>query len=137
EAYEMMQGILTGHRLITTLHAVNARAIPSRLINMMKMGYDIDETSMKEDIFRYLNFGIHIEKIEDGEGRMKRYLKEIVEFLPNGEVLTVFRCDLTNKGFEYVPGKVSSIFVNRMMEKRVDIQLQSKIIDGWGVHEIS
>ncbi|MEK5496055.1 MULTISPECIES: CpaF/VirB11 family protein [Bacillus] len=137
EAYEMMQGILTGHRLITTLHAVNARAIPSRLINMMKMGYDIDETSMKEDIFRYLNFGIHIEKIEDGEGRMKRYLKEIVEFLPNGEVLTVFRCDLTNKGFEYVPGKVSSIFVNRMMEKRVDIQLQSKIKDGWEVHEIS
>lgn len=99
---------------------------------MMKMGYDIDETSMREDIFRYLNFGIHIEKIEDGEGSMKRYLKEIVEFLPNGEVLTVFRCDLTNKGFEYMPGKVSSIFMNRMMEKRVDIQLQSKVKDGWG-----
>ncbi|MFP3326270.1 ATPase, T2SS/T4P/T4SS family, partial [Planococcus sp. SIMBA_160] len=54
EAYEMMQGILTGHKIITTLHAVNARAIKSRYINMMKMGYQINETSMLEDLSKYL-----------------------------------------------------------------------------------
>lgn len=39
EAYEMIQAVLSGHHIVTSLHAINARAIPKRLINMAKMGY--------------------------------------------------------------------------------------------------
>ncbi|MBU8576649.1 CpaF/VirB11 family protein [Priestia sp. WB3] len=135
EAYEMMQGILTGHKIITTLHAVNARAIKSRYINMMKMGYQINEISMMEDLSKYLGFGAHIEKVEEDDGSVRRYQQEIVEFLPNGETLTVFRCDLTNDGFEYHYGKLSDLFFQRMMKRKVPLKLQNQIKARWGVYE--
>lgn len=135
EAYEMMQGILTGHKIITTLHAVNARAIKSRYINMMKMGYQINETSMLEDLSKNLGFGAHIEKTEEDDGSTRRYQQEIVEFLPNGETLTVFRCDLTNDGIEYHYGKLSDLFFKRMMGRKVPLELQEEIKARWGVYE--
>ncbi|QII23668.1 CpaF family protein [Bacillus altitudinis] len=135
EAYEMMQGILTGHKIITTLHAVNARAIKSRYINMMKMGYQINEASMLEDLSKYLGFGAHIDKTEEDDGSTRRYQQEIVEFLPNGETLTVFRCDLTNDGLKYHYGKLSDIFFKRMMERKVPVELQDQIKARWGVYE--
>ncbi|MDH6595447.1 CpaF/VirB11 family protein [Bacillus aerius] len=138
EASEMIQAALTGHRLIAGLHSESARAIVSRLINMMKMGDAIDEESMKEDLHRYLDFGVHLEKITGKDGKVIRYLKEIVEFLPGGEVLTVFRCDLTNDGFRYHDGgKISSNFVKRMMEKLVPIELQEKLAERLTMHEVN
>ncbi|MCY7573885.1 CpaF/VirB11 family protein [Bacillus pumilus] len=138
EAYEMIQAVLSGHRLIAGLHTESARAIITRLINMMKMGYVIDEEAMKEDLYRYLDFGVHLEKITGKDGKVIRYLKEIVEYLPGGEVLTVFRCDLTNDGFKYHDGgKISSNFVNRMMEKLVPIELQEKLAGRLTMHEVN
>lgn len=90
EAYEMLQAILSGHTMITTLHAVDCRAIPKRFINMMKIGYQIDEKSVLEDIYNYFRFGVHIEKTEIN-GKVIRYLSEIVEYMPNQTALTVFK----------------------------------------------
>ncbi|MFC9084155.1 ATPase, T2SS/T4P/T4SS family, partial [Streptomyces sp. NPDC057062] len=64
EAYEMIQGVLSGHHIITTLHAVNARAIPKRFVNMAKMGYSVSEELLEKDIRRYFDFGVHIKRID-------------------------------------------------------------------------
>lgn len=90
EAYEMLQAILSGHSIITTLHAKNARAIPRRFVNMMKMGYQVDEKSIESDIYNYFGFGAHLEQTEIN-GKTKRYLSEVVEYLEDGTVLTVFK----------------------------------------------
>jgi len=50
EAYEMLQAVLSGHKMITTLHAVDVRAIPKRFVNMIKIGYSVDESSVLDDI---------------------------------------------------------------------------------------
>lgn len=79
EAYEMIQAVLSGHSIITSLHATNARAIPTRLVNMSKMGYELSEEALLDDIARYFQFGVHIKKTRY-KGMVIRYLDEIVEF---------------------------------------------------------
>ena len=51
EAYEMIQSVLSGHRIITTAHAVNAKATPTRFVNMAKQGYQVDEEALRGDIY--------------------------------------------------------------------------------------
>lgn len=97
EAYEMIQAVLSGHHIITTLHAINAGAIPTRLINMSKMGYTFDEHGLEADILRYFDFGVHI--IRDVyKGKTLRYLNELVYF-DEHENTTLFRQDFINGKF--------------------------------------
>ncbi|MGG3641483.1 ATPase, T2SS/T4P/T4SS family [Bacillus gobiensis] len=113
EAYEMLQAVLSGHRIITTLHAVDARAIPKRFINMMKIGYTIDEESVLSDIYNYFHFGVHIEKAQIN-GKVVRYLNEVVEFRPDNTAVTVFK--QLKEGDELIPviGEISEDFVQRL-----------------------
>lgn len=89
EAYEMIQAVLSGHHIITTAHTVNAKAIPTRFINMAKMGYAVDEKSLERDIFRYFQLGVFIKK-KRIKGKMIRFLSEVVFFLDNGQCHTIF-----------------------------------------------
>lgn len=79
EAYELIQAVLSGHHIITSLHAVNAGATPKRFVNMAKMGYNISEDTLEEDIRRYFDFGFHIKRVKY-QGKTIRYLSEIVAY---------------------------------------------------------
>ncbi|EQK39958.1 type II/IV secretion system family protein [[Clostridium] bifermentans ATCC 638] len=121
EAYEMIQSVLSGHRIITTLHSVNARAIPSRLIHMAKQGYTVDEKALREDIYRYFDFGVHIKK-KTINGKTVRYLSEIVEFLDGEETNTVFETKV--KGNVFIPqiGVLSDDFKDKLIEFDLDYE---------------
>ncbi|MCK1995460.1 CpaF/VirB11 family protein [Peribacillus muralis] len=113
EAYEMLQAVLSGHKIITTLHAVDARAIPKRFINMMKIGYMIDEESVLSDIYNYFQLGVHIEKTKIN-GQVVRYLSEVVEFRPDKTAITVFK--QVKEGDEIIPiiGEMSEEFIQNL-----------------------
>lgn len=115
EAYEMIQAVLTGHKIITTVHAVNAAAIPSRFVNMAKMGYQVDEKSLKEDIYRYFQFGVHIKK-KRINGKMVRYLSEVVEYLEGGKINKIFEAQEINDEFIYKSYDYSEDFAKRLLE---------------------
>lgn len=84
EAYEMFQGVLTGHNLLTTLHAVNNQAVPSRFVGMCTLGdFNIDTDNLREDFVTNMGLGIHIKKKVFNDGRLLRYLDEIAEFDPD------------------------------------------------------
>lgn len=130
EAYEMLQAVLSGHRIITTLHAVDARAIPRRFINMMKIGYSIDESSVLSDIYNYFQFGVHIEKTLIN-GRMVRYLSEVVEFRPNLTEVTVFKQIKEGDNLIPVIGELSKGFIQNLKKYNCDIPTFGKEhIDG-------
>ncbi|PFD11892.1 hypothetical protein CN269_30620, partial [Bacillus thuringiensis] len=48
ETYEMIQAVLSGHHVVTSLHSVDAETSPKRLVNMSKIGYQVDEKSLEE-----------------------------------------------------------------------------------------
>lgn len=115
ESYEMIQSVLSGHKIITTLHAINARAIPSRLVHMAQQGYQVNEKSLKDDIYRYFDFGVHI-KSKKINGKTVRYLSEIVEYIEGGEANTVFEMKVRGDKFEPQIGVLSDDFKDKLIE---------------------
>lgn len=84
EASDFYDGILSSHSGITSIHAMGARAIEDRFINMIKRTHpNMDVESYRKDIYRYFNLAIHIEKTTVN-GRTRRYISEVAEYTENG-----------------------------------------------------
>lgn len=137
EAFEMIQAVLSGHMIITTVHAVDARAIPDRLINMAKQGpQQIDGKTMKTEIFRYFNFGMHIKRIKV-DGKTVRFLNEIVEFgvkpdkdgVDRETATTIFYQTIVNghRSFEYRNPISTRIFATMLETDDLDFLLDMPI----------
>lgn len=121
EVLQMLQGILTGHKFTTTLHSVDARAIPKRLLGMAKMGYTFDEKMFLDDIYNYTQFGYHLEKKELTNGKTLRYLSEVVEYHSDHTATTVFEQTFTEReGFKHVVGNLSEEFMKRVEKYDLD-----------------
>ena len=120
EAYEMIQAVLSGHSIITTLHAVNARAIPKRMINMAKMGYEFSEEGLESDIRRYFDFGVHIIRSEY-KGKTLRYLNEIV-FYDNDGDHTIFKQDFTQGRFICQTSELPDVWKRKLMRQNREIK---------------
>lgn len=119
EAYEMIQAVLSGHSIITSLHATGASAIPTRFVNMAKMGYELSEEALIDDIRRYFQFGIHIKKVKY-KGMVIRYLSEIVEFNPDGDV-TLFKQRFVDGVFHFETFGLTQEFKYMLEESMVDV----------------
>ncbi|MEB9506458.1 CpaF/VirB11 family protein [Bacillus anthracis] len=130
EAYEMVQAVLSGHHIMTTLHSVDAETSPKRLVNMSKIGYQVDEKSLEEDIMRYFDFGFHIKRIvvkTTNSDRVKinrviRYLSKVVQYSSEG-CRMVFEQKYQNGKFVYSTGSLSEEFYERLAEADLSYEL--------------
>lgn len=130
ETYEMVQAVFSGHHIMTTLHSVDAETSPKRLVNMSKIGYQLDEKSFEEDIMRYFHFGFHIKRIvvkttnekNVKVNRVLRYLSKIVEYSPEGCKM-VFEQKYKNGKFTYSTGSLSEEFHEHLAEADLSYQL--------------
>lgn len=120
EVHQMVNGILTGHKIATSLHSVDARAQPHRLLGMVKEGYNVDEKMFLDNIYRYVDFGFHIEKVEAEDGKEIRYLNEVVAFNSDHSATTIFKQDFVGDGFEYEIGALPAEFLKKLKKFRVD-----------------
>lgn len=125
DAYELVQSVLSGHSIATSLHATSARAIPTRFVNMAKMGYDFSEEVLANDIRTYFNFGIHIKKVKYND-MVIRYLHEIVEFDPKGD-RTVFKQRFIDGVFYYETYELSRSFKASMEEVMIELDFPENI----------
>lgn len=123
EAYEMLQAVLSGHRLITTAHTYDARATASRFVNMAKMGYAVDEQGMLADINRYFHFDCHL-KATRLDGHIVRYLSEIIEFRGDEPPVTLYRRWETSGHWASETGVLSLAARERMAEHHVALNWQ-------------
>ena len=92
EAADMLDSAKTDHSIITTVHAHGAAGIITRLIPMIRQSPNYANTTdllIGKDIVELLRFGVHMEQKFE-YGKIKRYIKEIVEFT-----------DFTDKGAKY------------------------------------
>lgn len=118
EAYEMIQTVLSGHSIITSLHATDARAIPARFVNMAKMGFTVDEDSLTRDIRTYFDLGIHIKKV-NYNGRVVRYLSEVINFHPDGDK-TIFKQRFLDGKFIYETFDLPEDYIARLEDEMID-----------------
>jgi pilus assembly protein CpaF len=130
ETYEAIQAVLSGHHVVTSLHSVDAETSPKRLVNMSKIGYQVDEKSLEEDIMRYFGFGCHIKRLvikTTGENNVKinrviRYLSKVVQYSSEG-CRMVFEQKYQNGKFTYSTGTLSEEFYERLAEADLSYEL--------------
>ncbi|EMF0115798.1 Flp pilus assembly complex ATPase component TadA [Enterococcus hirae] len=129
EAYEWMQALLSDHCGITTIHAIEAEAIPDRILNMVLEENHVQEERYLDLIKKYVHIGVQL-KVRNVNGKKIRYIQKIVVFdeeLPY--VIFTQRClsDGTKAyKFEPLPEKLCERLIEFDQEKII-LELEEKM----------
>ena len=71
--------ISSGHKILSTIHADKASAIPYRLYSLMETDLDVDQ--FLNTIYRYIQLGVHIKAYYSKKyGKFHREVDEVTEF---------------------------------------------------------
>ena len=79
EVLDLLNATETGHKLISTIHADSAKAIPSRMVSMAKAKDGSEATRIYKQVYENLDIGIYIYYYSDNSGS-HRMIAEICEF---------------------------------------------------------
>lgn len=75
EVTYLMEQWSTGIKGLTTIHLDDLRKLPDRIQSMMNNVNDADR--MENRIYRYVNVGILIRRVEDESGKITRYIDQL------------------------------------------------------------
>lgn len=91
EMIDVLNSAMTGLPIITTLHAKSASSIVNRMERMVLMNKnEIDEEGVVKDINYHFHVFVYLEKYEDDNNQIYRYIKEIVISNDNGELTSIY-----------------------------------------------
>lgn len=78
---EMLAGLvsaMSGHPIITTIHAQDIEAMPERIARLAMMGNErLYKDELLDDIAHHLRYYVYLEKKENADGSYSRFLKSI------------------------------------------------------------
>lgn len=82
EVTSLLEQWSTGVNGFTTIHLDDLRKLPDRIQNMMSSEVDADR--MENRIYRYVNLGILIRRIENPDGKIWRYIDQMCFYSREG-----------------------------------------------------
>lgn len=95
EMNEVLNSVMTGHPIITTLHAKSIEAIPKRICRMVLMA---DTTQKHEDIFEdiyeHMKVYIFLNRKITNDGNVLRYIESIGEIDKENHMKIIYRKEL-------------------------------------------
>lgn len=95
EMLEIFNSAMTGHPVITTIHAFDNETMPSRIARLILMNGQAENYSLlMKDIFYYFKIYVFLKRTIDHDGRVHRFIEEISEFDVDGKKNTIY----LNKG---------------------------------------
>lgn len=129
EMIEVLNSAMTGHPIITTIHALDASSMPNRmtrmvLMNEKKMSFE----DVHADITYHFRFFIYLKRRIAKDGKVSRYISEIVEYSDNKTPRTIYKKD-DNKEI-YQP--LSNSTLNYLIYAKEDISFIDKFIKKGG-----
>ena len=92
EMIEVLNSAMTGHPIITTVHAFDINSMPTRIARMVMMNskeqnFDV----LMQDIFYNFRFYIYLKREIKDDGMVLRYIEEVSEFDENGNKSCIYR----------------------------------------------
>lgn len=94
EMIEVLNSAMTGHPIITTLHAFDINSMPTRIARMVLMNETKQDFQiLMQDIFYNFRFYIYLKRIIRKDGKVKRFISEISEFDENGKKTVIYEGD--------------------------------------------
>lgn len=80
EMNDVLNAVMTGHPLITTLHAKDVQTIASRMARMVLMSNKLSTyQEVLSDIHEHFRYFIYLNKKSDADGKIIRYVEKVLE----------------------------------------------------------
>ena len=126
EMLDVLNSSLTGHPIITTLHAFDINSMPHRIVRMVMMNEQkMNYRDVHEDIAYHLRFYIYLKRKYTSQGLVQRYISSIAYF--NGRNMeTLYGSDGCNK--EY--GQLSKEAIKMLDLSSVSDQFKTTFLGG-------
>lgn len=91
EMNEVLNSVMTGHPIITTIHAKSLEAIPKRICRMIMQA----DTTQKyddiyDDVFDHIKYYVYLNRNYDAD-KVERYVESIGELQNDGSMKIVYR----------------------------------------------
>lgn len=104
EMLEILNSVMTGHPVITTLHAQSIDTMPNRIARMVMMN---DKRSDYQEVIQdvYDNFPLHVflKRRITKQGRVQRYIQSIALFDKKGKMHKVYEYDKKGHNYYHFP----------------------------------
>lgn len=127
EMIEVLNSSMTGHPIITTLHALDVEFIPSRAVRMVLMNEKkLDYDDVMNDFIHHIKIGVYLKRRIDKQGNVTRYISDVVEFINKGEVSYLYK-KRKNKVFY---GKISNSLEKLLDEDYVSEEFKNLYVGG-------
>lgn len=91
EMIDVLNSAMTGHPIITTIHAFDIDSMPSRMARMVMMNdKKMDYQSVLEDIYHHFRLFIYLKSKKNKDGSIFRYVAEISYFNEKGSKKKIY-----------------------------------------------
>lgn len=92
EMIEVLNSALTGHPIITTIHAMDVNSMPTRIARMVQMNEQKqDFETLMQDILYTFRFYVYLRRVISKNGEVKRYVEEVAEIDQDGRKHTIYQ----------------------------------------------
>ena len=99
EMLDVLNSSLTGHPIITTLHAFDINSMPHRMVRMVMMNEQkMNFSDVYADISYHMRFYIYLKRKYDAHGYVKRYISSI-SYLNEGQMEEIYGSDGSKEKF--------------------------------------
>lgn len=103
EMLEVLNSSLTGHPIITTIHAMDINSMPYRMVRMVMMNEQrMTFEDIYEDISYHMRFYIYLKRKYRPDGAVLRYISSIA-YLNGRKMEEIYGSDGESKRFEQLP----------------------------------
>ena len=109
EMLEVLNSSLTGHPIITTLHALDVDSMPYRMVRMVMMNEQkMDFNDVYQDIAYHMRFYIYLKRKFQPNGAVLRYISSIA-YLNGKKMEEIYSSDGENKKYGLLSTKALSL----------------------------
>ena len=109
EMREVLNSSLTGHPIITTLHALDVRSMPYRMARMVMMNEQkMDFKDVYQDIAYHLRFYIYMKRKYLNNGAVLRYISSIA-YLNGKNMEEIYGSDGENKKYKSLSANAQTL----------------------------
>jgi len=112
EMIELLNAVMTGHPIITTIHSYDADSIPNRMTSMVMMNdKKIGSDHIIKDIYHHFHFYIYLKKEMDENGNIRRYISSILYRNELGKKVVMYKNENNVKQYKKLNKKALKFLI--------------------------
>ena len=92
EMSDVLNAVMSGHPIITTLHARSAEMIPHRMLRLVQMNNHEDKAEdILTDIYEHIDYYVYLERKISKDKKVVRYVDSVASIDENHQLKTIYK----------------------------------------------